>query len=571
MNTTKLIATYARVSTSHQEEQETINAQTEALKEYASINGLTIIQEYKDEGWSGDSLARPSLDKLREEAKSAPWEGVLIYDPDRLARRYSYQELVMDELKEAGIEVMYITISAPKNSEDKILYGVRGLFAEYERTKITERFRLGKIRKLKEGHIIISEPPFGYNYVKKNDTTNGYLTINQEEAKVIKMIFNWIINDRLSIRKVIVKLKELNIKPRKSLRGVWSTSTMTNLLRNEVYFGNAYWGKSGSIVAKSPKKMDKYRKNKKTSRYLRPKTDWYKVEVPAIISEETFQAARQILMQNQKLSPRCKKNEYLLAGKIYCICGRRRVGEGPQKGKHLYYRCSDKIYNFPLPQQCFEKTVNARIVDEVVWQTVVELLTNKDELICQLKIYQNKFKNDYSSYDDEIEVLRTQIKKQKEEEHRFNKAYGAGIYTLEKLRGIIDPIQKNLTIAEKRLNELELKKKHQLPFEMPDENAIDSLINTAKLELNNLSFSGKKDIIVRVIEKVEAKQGELTLTGYLPIPINNHVKLRSNHRYGLNATLNLIHSTSTLPFKTTKVIPMPLVRGVHYGFLKNAS
>src|SRR3989344_9581018 len=101
----KLIATYSRVSTSTQEDQQTIQTQILTLKEFAEKNGYTIVQEYIDDGWSGDVLARPALDKLRQDTKEKIWDAVLIYDPDRLARRYSYQELVMDELREAGIEV----------------------------------------------------------------------------------------------------------------------------------------------------------------------------------------------------------------------------------------------------------------------------------------------------------------------------------------------------------------------------------------------------------------------------------------------------------------------------------
>src|SRR3989344_6014140 len=124
----KLIAVYGRVSTSNQENEGTIETQLSAVREFAEKNGYTIIQEYLDNGWSGDNIVRPALDQLRMDAKKKVWDGVLMYDPDRLARRYSYQELILDELREAGTDVIFVTVSAPKNSEDKILHGVRGLF-----------------------------------------------------------------------------------------------------------------------------------------------------------------------------------------------------------------------------------------------------------------------------------------------------------------------------------------------------------------------------------------------------------------------------------------------------------
>ena len=116
----KLIAVYGRVSTSNQENEGTIETQLSAVNQFAEKSGFIIVQKYIDNGWSGDSLARPALDQMRGDAKKKIWDAVLIYDPDRLARRYSYQELVMDELKEAGVDVLFVTIPEAKNDEDKI-------------------------------------------------------------------------------------------------------------------------------------------------------------------------------------------------------------------------------------------------------------------------------------------------------------------------------------------------------------------------------------------------------------------------------------------------------------------
>ena len=240
----KLAATYARVSTARQEDEQTIKTQLTAVADLVQKRDFKVVTAYSDEGWSGDILARPALDRLRQEAKAKLWEVLVVYDPDRIARRYSYQELVMDELKEAGIEVVFVTISAPKNSEDKILYGVRGLFAEYERAKIGERFRLGKLRKVKEGHILVSEPLYGYRYILKNEKVHGYYEINEDEARVVRMMYDWIDQDGMTLRGIVRKLQALGIKPRKSKRGVWATSTLSKLLKNKAYIGEAHWGSS---------------------------------------------------------------------------------------------------------------------------------------------------------------------------------------------------------------------------------------------------------------------------------------------------------------------------------------
>ena len=187
-----IAALYARVSTQRQENEETIGTQILAAKDYADKNGHTIVKEYRDDGWSGTILARPALDELRLDAKNKLWEAVIIYDPDRLARKYSYQELVADEISELGIQVLYVTTPAPKDDGDRLLYGVKGLFAEYERTKIADRFRLGKLRKAREGHVVTSHAPYGYLLIPKQGDRHGYYQINEDEAKVVRMIFNWV-------------------------------------------------------------------------------------------------------------------------------------------------------------------------------------------------------------------------------------------------------------------------------------------------------------------------------------------------------------------------------------------
>lgn len=404
--TLKLIATYYRVSTSAQEENQTIQNQISAVKEFAEKNGYTIVQEYKDDGWSGDTLIRPALDQLRFDAKKKMWEAVLVYDPDRLARRYSYQELVMDELKEAGIEIIFVTTPAPKNSEDKILHGVKGLFAEYERAKISERFRLGKLRKVKEGHILTTEALYGYRYIPKNDKQHGYYEINEDEARVVRMIFKWVADEGMTLRGIVRRLMEMKIRPRKNKDGVWATSTLTTMLRHKAYIGEAHWGKSYAVVAENPYKIEKYRKQKKTSRRDRPEEEWHIIPVPVIIERDLFDRTHIQLKTNFALCKRNKRNDYLLANKIWCVCGTRRCGCGPQNGKYLYYRCSNRVNTFPLPATCSEKGISAKIADELVWQKTSDLMSSPELMIKQSDKWLNSVQNKPSSSVEDIKNLR---------------------------------------------------------------------------------------------------------------------------------------------------------------------
>lgn len=528
----KMIAVYARVSTSNQENEGTIETQLSAVRDYAKKNGFTIVQEYLDNGWSGDNLMRPALDQLRMDAKKKIWEAILMYDPDRLARRYSYQELVIDELRELGIELLFVTVPTPKNSEDKILHGVRGLFAEYERAKISERFRLGKLRKVKEGHILISEPAYGYQYIRKRENQHGYYVIDEEEARVVRLIFQWVGEDGLTIRQLVAKLRELNIKPRKSKRGIWNTSTLSKLLRNRVYIGEAHWGSTYAVEPNHPLKHEKYKKMRKSSRRTKPEAEWIasKIPVPPIISKTLFVKARKQLETNFALCQRNKKNEYLLAGKIRCICGRTRTGEGLFRGKHLYYRCSDRVLSYPLPPNCKERGINARIADKLVWDKVAQLMSSPELMRKQYIRWITSRQGRVKSSVEDLITLEKGIAKIKEQQDRYNKAYGAGLLTIEQLKSYATPLREKLTLLEAQIVQAKENEKRSTENLMPNEAEVKDFIGNSVKMLKNLGFKQKRFIVINVIEQIIGTQQNLEVRGYLPILSSNYVEFKTNGR-----------------------------------------
>jgi site-specific DNA recombinase len=566
-NPTKLIAIYARVSTARQEEDGTIETQLGVLREFSQQHNYTVVKEYIDDGWSGDILARPSLDQLRQDARRKIWQAVLIYDPDRLARRYSYQELVMDELREAGIEIVFVTISAPKNSEEKILHGVRGLFAEYERAKIAERFRLGKIRKVKDGHILTTEPLYGYNYTPKLADKHRYYEINPDEARIVKSIFSWVADDGYTIRKIVHKLQELGIKPRKSKRGVWSTSTIGKLLRSRAYIGQAHWGASYAVAPQNPIKQEAYRKIKKTSRRMRPEEEWYIIPVPAIIDKGLFERARAQLDANSALSKRNKKNDYLLANKIRCVCGRSRTGEGALRGKHIYYRCSDRVLSFPLPATCKEKGINARVADKLVWEKIASLMSSEELLSEQAGRWFGARQARSKSSVDDMAVLEKEVAVLRVQEDRYNKAYGAGLLTIEQLREYSIPLRERITSLERQITSAQEEMNPVLVTKMPSHDELKEFTEAARKVLHNLNFQARRAILVNTVERVVGTQRQLQVYGH--IPIKNHVEFQTIHRHSLNVPRH--PDARLIPFDFVVKLPAPLKTGVDYGFLPGSN
>jgi len=454
----------------------------------------------------------------------------LIYDPDRLARRGAWQEVVMEELKELEIDVLFVTIPKPKTDEDIIMYKMRGVFTEYERMKIKERFRLGKVRKAQEGHIIVSEAPYGYNFILKKgkkgdaDFLQGHYEINEREMQIVKSIFSWVDNDGLRLRGIVKRLQELGIPPRKSKRGVWNTSTLSTLLRNRTYIGEGHYGASYATVPINPTKKGGYKKVKKTSRRMKPENEWIKIPTPKIIDEELFNRVGQILRSNFEMSVRNTKNEYLLTGKIWCNCGKRRAGEGPQRGKHLYYRCTDRIKSFPLEPNCKEKGLNARIVDPLVWKKIKELMSSPWLLVKQIERWRNNQDKGTSTSTINTEETKKEIARFKDQEDRYAKAYGAGVITIEQLKEYLIPIKDKKSSFEKQIAMADLESQQLGVKTFPEFNQIEAFTQKASRVLNdNLSFDSKKAIIRNVIDRVVGTRENLQVYGYIPIESNINV------------------------------------------------
>ena len=545
---TKLIACYLRTSTSAQEVQETIEAQLLEVRKFADEHGYTIVKEYPDKGWSGDILARPELDKLRLDAKKHLWEAVLIYDPDRLGRRYFYQELVMDELKQLGIETLFVTVPPVKDINDRMMGGMRGLFAEYERAKISERFRIGKVSRVSLGNILLSEAPYGYKYILNTgkrgtpDYKVGHLEINEDEAKNIRDIFKWVADDGLTLRAVVRRLQERGICPRKSKRGVWNTSTLSAMLRNKTYIGIAHWGASYAVIPENPTKKEKYKKIKKTSRRMNPESKWMLIKVPRIIEDDIFYRAGQRLRENFAIMGRNKKNEYLLAGKIWCTCGRRRAGEGPQRGKHLYYRCTDRVYSFPLPRSCNAGGINAKIVDKAIWERLKQIMSTPEIMRTYAEDWIENHKiNDTNMSMVDIENAKNELLKLKNQEDRYTRAYSEGIISIEKLKEFLAPLKNKISLLEKDIAQSFIEQKPKLDMTLPNEEEISLFAKEATNCLNNLNFASKKGIIRKAITTIYSNQKDLQAHGCLNLN-EIYVKFITNDRNSRSAECGEVHA-----------------------------
>ncbi|MGO9790959.1 MAG: recombinase family protein, partial [Solirubrobacteraceae bacterium] len=162
----RVAAIYARVSSERQRQAETIQSQLVALRELAAGRGLLVTDDFvfEDDGFSGATLIRPALERLRDRAAEGAFEVLLCHAPDRLARRYAYQVLLLEELTRAGVEVMFAKEPERSGSpEDELLRQFQGMISEYERAQIAERTRRGTLHRARSGAVaVLTRAPHGY-------------------------------------------------------------------------------------------------------------------------------------------------------------------------------------------------------------------------------------------------------------------------------------------------------------------------------------------------------------------------------------------------------------------------
>jgi site-specific DNA recombinase len=228
MNPTQ-VAIYARVSSDQQAEAQTVASQVAALQERVAAEGLTLpdARQFIDEGSSGATLVRPALERLRDIVAAGAVDRVYVHSPDRLARKYAYQVLLVDEFRRAGIEGIFLNRALGQSPEDDLLLQVQGMIAEYERAKIIERHRRGKRHAARAGVVnVLSGAPYGYRYVTKyaGGGQARYESIS-DEARLVRQVFAWVGRDRLTIGEVCRRLTQAGEVTRTG-KTVWDRSAV---------------------------------------------------------------------------------------------------------------------------------------------------------------------------------------------------------------------------------------------------------------------------------------------------------------------------------------------------------
>lgn len=353
-----MIAIYARVSTADQAEKGySLDDQLLTCREQIGRLGLRgAVEEFVDDGYSGEYLDRPELDRLRDYLQAKKITHVITHDPDRLSRNLTNQLVLADEIESAGAALIFVTASYDESPEGKLFFQIRGSVAAFEKAKIRERTMRGKRAKARSGKLN-DDKALGYDF----DKTASMYIINEQEAEIIRQIFALSTQKRYSVRAIVQELNLLGYKTKNGKR--FYMAAVYRILKNEMYAGTKW----------SMKNYDKMVGQHKTERIKRNPEDWIPVTVPAIIDKATWDAAQQTLQDNKIYAKRNTKGTYMLSHIIRCgVCGAAMHGMTYSTASrpyfYRYYICNARAKH----KTCQNRRIPVDAIDNEVWKYLLE-------------------------------------------------------------------------------------------------------------------------------------------------------------------------------------------------------
>lgn len=523
------IALYARVSSEQQAQEQTIASQVAALRERITVDGLALDEElcFLDDGVSGATLARPALERLRDAAYGGAFQKLYVHSPDRLARRYAYQVLLVEELQRAGVEIVFLNRAIGVSPEEDLLLQMQGMFAEYERAKILERSRRGKRHGAQCGVVnVLCGAPYGYRYVTKHEGGGAasYLVV-PEQAAIVRQVFEWVGRDRLSIGEVCRRLKQQGTPSPKG-KTWWDRASVWGMLKNPAYSGLAAFGKTR--VGERRPQLRPPRGQAKTprhaySRYDTTAAEQVSIPVPPLVAAELFAAVQEQFARNRQPGRERRRGaRYLLQGLLACgCCGYayygKKVSRSSAKGKtpYAYYRCvGTDAFRFGGERVCQNHQVRTDMLDEAVWHDVQELLRNPQLL---KREYERRLQ---TPHEDVSRWQSVQRQKQSAERavSRLIDAFADGV--LEKTE-----FEPRLATARQRVErlrrELEQLAKHdaeqvQLRAALA---CLDEFADRMRTGLDHADWTTRREILRTLVERVGIETDQVRIVYRISFPL----------------------------------------------------
>jgi site-specific DNA recombinase len=515
------VALYARVSSTRQQMDQTIEQQIERLREYVAEQPEWRLEEkhiYLDDGYSGAKFNRPGLDRLREHITKAEFEMILITAPDRLARNYVHQMLLIEEFQNMGCQVQFLERPMSQDPHDQLLLQIRGAVAEYERSLITERMRRGRRAKLRSGLLLPwTVAPYGYLLDPEHPRDARKISLDPVKSEIVRQMFAWYTDPqkRRSLYWIAKKLSDESIPtPKGGLR--WNASSIRGILHSPTYAGMAYSGCTRSVPAvnrKSPLKPVGPGESKRPA----PREDWIGIPVPAIVSQEIYDAAQQRLDENKQMSRRNNhKHNYLLRGLVSCgkclmSCSGRTVRSG-----HSYYSCwgSKDPLRTAQGERCTARYAPSKALDSLVWEDLCKIISTPELITHALERAQS---GEWlpQALQSRKETLSKSLKQLERQQERLLEVYLGEVIEREEFERKRKELRDTQNALQRQLRQLEAEVQKQLDVaELAS--GIGDFCKRIQPTLSTLTFQQRRELVTLLIDRVVIDDGKVEIRYVIP-------------------------------------------------------
>lgn len=384
-------AVYARVSTKQQAEKEvSLEQQLAECRQVALAEGATEIVEFVDRGYSGADPWRPALQDLLRAVREGQVDLVVCWDIDRWARDLGDQLAFSEEVERHGCRLLFVTTKTGTSPEDVLFFQVKGAIAQYERAKIRQRSRMGRLGKLKKGKMIPGKITYGYRY--NRDPENPRYEIFESEAEVVRAIYCWTVEEGVGAPTIAKRLHAMGV-PSPGGASSWNAACIRYILTNPTYKGCFYNQKFAFVRDE----------NRRVKRVVRPPEEWVMIPVPPVVSPEMWEAAQAREFPRRRAWGVVNSPEpHLLVGLISCgTCGYRLTTQGGDGKRAAAYECPRRIHPDPqkrCPSRGYLRASDgkrARGIDGIIWGMVEGWLRNPDVLLEQYEARRRALQDEF--------------------------------------------------------------------------------------------------------------------------------------------------------------------------------
>ncbi len=511
------IAAYCRVSTEKEAQIDSLEKQIEFFNEFTKKNDYDLYKLYADEGISGKQIKhRKQFQAMMQDAKAKKFEKVVVKDVSRFARNTVDLLQSIRELKSYGIEVDFLNNGEIMEGGSEFILTILGAMAQQESANMSKRVKFGKDITAQKGRV--PNIVFGYDKIPDERYT---LKINEEEAKIVKEIFENYVYKGMGTTKIAWELNERGIRTKKT-KSRWVQTSIVRMLKNPIY--------TGRVTNKKSEVTDFITGTRKDL----PEEEWIVVEKPemGIISDELFNKAQEILAQRStefKLNCKREKTSYVFSTLIYCKhCGysyRRTKRKYTENGKeYIRWVCSGR--NSMGVSSC----PNTTVIDEeellnAIKEYLKSIISNKKEFMKSVqkefdKITKLRENNERSEKSLLQEIEKITVKKQK-----YMEMFQNEVINIQELKKYTNPLNEDISRLERELKLItsEIKEKDVL------EKELSRTISTVDDILNNETITNAMlKTIIDVIEVDSEANIEVRLKLLNEIGINPPTVLNSN-------------------------------------------